>query len=104
MDLRIDEKRIMWLQATEESSKKPLAKVERLSVHFYEEGIKDFETSLRMREMIAIQYWLGNKDYSFYKLMQERIPQNLKQESQTLKGLKTEVLERSPSDLRKREI
>ncbi len=42
-----------------------------MPVHYYEEGIADFETSCRFRQMIAMQHYLGKEDYSFYDLIQE---------------------------------
>ena len=58
----------------ENSAKEHLPEVERFPIHFYEDGIMGLDGSLKMRETIALQHWSGNKDYTFYDLMQEIIP------------------------------
>ena len=62
------------LSHTEIMAKEPLPEVERLPTHFYEEGIESLKTSLMMRTIIAHEQWSGNKDYSFYDLMQKITP------------------------------
>lgn len=59
------------IQETQESSKKPLPEVEKMPVYYYEEGISLFEMTCRFRQMIAMQHYLGEDDYSFYDLIQE---------------------------------
>ena len=68
------EKLEIALTYMENSAKEPLPKVERFPIHFYEDGITGLEGSLTMREVIALQHWNGNKDYTFYDLMQQIIP------------------------------
>ena len=58
-------------QETQELSKRPLPEVEKMPIYYYEEGIGHFETACRFRQAIAIQHYLGKKDYSFYDLTQE---------------------------------
>lgn len=71
-----ERKRELLHQRTMNDAKKPLDLVERLPTNFYDpEGIKFLETSLRMRETIAIQHWLGKKDYSFHDLVQTMFKQ-----------------------------
>lgn len=65
------------IQKTEDDSKKPLPKVEKFPIHFYEDGIEAFAGSCQMRQMIAMKHYLGNENYSFYDLMQETIYKNL---------------------------
>ena len=62
------------LTLLENDCKQTLPEVERFPIHFYEEGITGLDGSLTMRETIALQHWNGNKDYSFYDLMQKIIP------------------------------
>lgn len=62
------------LTLCENESKQILPEVERFPIHFYEDGINGLDVSLTMRETIALQHWKGNKDYSFYDLMQQIIP------------------------------
>ena len=65
------------LQTTENNSKKPLPKVEKFPIYFYEDGIEAFSTSCQMRQMIAMKHYLGDENYSFYDLMQDTIYKNL---------------------------
>lgn len=58
----------------ENSAKEPLPEVERFPIHFYEDGMTGLEGSLTMREVIALQHWRGNKDYTFFDLMKRIIP------------------------------
>lgn len=64
------------MQKTQDDSKKPLPKVEKFPVHFYEEGIKHFSMSCQMRQAIAIKHYEGNVNYSFYDLTQEFLNKN----------------------------
>lgn len=59
------------MERTQENAKKPLPKVEKFPVYFYEEGIESFSTSCQMRQMIAMEHYYGETDYSFYDLTQE---------------------------------
>ena len=54
--------------------KEPLTEVESFPIHYYEDGITGLEGCLTMREAIALQHWNGNKNYTFYDLMQQIIP------------------------------
>jgi len=54
-------------------AKQPLPEIERFLVHFYEEGIQSFTTTLRIRQVIAFQHWLGNTTYSMYDVIQEMV-------------------------------
>ena len=71
----VEERRRKAYQHFEDEAKRPLPEVETFPVHFYEEGIRHLQTSLRMRTTIAYQYWLGNTAYSMYDLIQEMIRQ-----------------------------
>jgi hypothetical protein len=54
-------------------SKRPLPEVERIPIHFYEDGIQGFESTLRVRQMVAFQHWQGNSDYSMFDVIQEAV-------------------------------
>jgi len=69
-----EEKLKAALTIFENNSKEPFPEVERFPIHFYEDGLTGLDGSLIMRETIALQHWNGNKDYSFYDLMQKIIP------------------------------
>ena len=51
-------------------AKQPLPEIERFPVHYYEEGIQAFETALQIRQLIALQHWLGNTGYTFFDVFQ----------------------------------
>jgi hypothetical protein len=38
--------------------------VEAFPANFYENGIQRFEASLKMRQVVAMQRWRGNADFS----------------------------------------
>ncbi len=61
------------MEKVEENSKKQLPKVEKLPIHFYEEGINTFSMACQMRQMIAMKHYYGDINYSFYDLTQELV-------------------------------
>ena len=69
-----EERLSVGLHLLEESAKQPLPEVERMPTHFYEDGIRPFENSLKMRTIIAHQHALGNTEYSMYDLIRETVP------------------------------
>ncbi len=44
----------------EHESHERLPEVEKLPVHYYAEGIRSFETTLRLRQIVAFEHWRGN--------------------------------------------
>ncbi len=58
----------------DQKSREPLPEVEKFPVHFYEEGIKSFETALKLRQMVAFEHWQGNTEFTFGDMMQKIIP------------------------------
>ncbi len=74
MEISVERKQRLLMEWSEKESKKPLPEIERLPVAFYEEGIGHMEMCLKMRETIAIQHWLGRKEYSFHDLLQGMRP------------------------------
>jgi hypothetical protein len=53
-------------------SKQPLPEIERLPVHYYEEGIDSFTAVLRLRQIVAMQHWLGNTKYTMLDAIKEQ--------------------------------
>lgn len=68
-----NEKRTIASKYIEEISRRPEPEVERLPVRFYEEGIKPIEMSLRLRQIVAMQHWQGNPDYSRMDAIRDRL-------------------------------
>lgn len=60
----IDEKRALAISYIENQFSEPFSGVERLPVHYYEEGISSLETSLIIRQSVAIKHWFGDTDYT----------------------------------------
>jgi len=54
----------------EAQAKRPLPEIERIPIHFYEEGIQSFTTFSKLRQMVAMQHWLGNTGYSMFDIIQ----------------------------------
>ena len=54
----------MILGDLESRARPPLPEIERFPVHYAEDGIEGFELALRLRQMVAMQHWLGNPEYS----------------------------------------
>jgi hypothetical protein len=54
----------------EAQAKQPLPEIERVPIHFYEEGIQSFTTSSKLRQIVAMQHWLGNTGYSMFDILQ----------------------------------
>lgn len=56
-----------------EAVMKPLPEIERIPIHFYEDGIDPLETILKMNTTITHQHWLGNKNYSAFDFVRDMI-------------------------------
>ena len=65
------EKLLIASEYMDAQAKQPLPEVERLPVHYYEEGMQTFTTTLTIRQVVAYQHWLGNTKYSMYDVIQE---------------------------------
>ncbi|MBL7076757.1 MAG: hypothetical protein ISS31_04735 [Kiritimatiellae bacterium] len=61
------------LLSVRERASRPLPDVEKFPVHVYEDGIEQFRTTLMMRQMIAMEHWRGNTDYSFDDLLKQTV-------------------------------
>ncbi len=47
-----------------------MPEIERLPVHYYEDGIQGFSTALKLRQIVAVQHWLGNPGYTLFDALQ----------------------------------
>src|SRR5262249_47789075 len=45
-------------------AREPLPEVELFPVNYAADGIGGFELALRLRQMVAMQHWLGNTEYT----------------------------------------
>ena len=55
---------------TESRAKQALPAIERFPVHYYEDGLQGFATALQMRQIVALQHWLGNSAYTLFDVLQ----------------------------------
>ena len=61
----------IFFQHVEDSAKKPLPKVEKLPLHYYEDGIEKAEMMFTLRQVVALEHFRGNTDFSFYDAVAE---------------------------------
>ena len=59
-----EEKRKMILKDFTSRAEEPLPQIERLPVHYAEDGIGGFKLALQVRQIVAMQHWLGNSGYT----------------------------------------
>jgi hypothetical protein len=59
-----EEKMQIVLDDLQSRAKEPLPEIERFPVHYAEDGIEGFKLALRLRQMVAMQHWLGHPEYS----------------------------------------
>lgn len=64
------EKLRIALEDMESEAKQPLPEIERFPVHYYEDGVQGFETALQIRQIVAMQHWLGNTGYTLLDVFQ----------------------------------
>jgi hypothetical protein len=64
------QKAFAWI---EQSAQAPLPEVEEIQTHFYEEGIKQLEISLKLRQMQMVEHWNGNKDANILDIIKTYI-------------------------------
>jgi len=48
----------------ETRSKEPLPEIEWFPIHYAEDGIGGFKLALQLRQMVAMQHWLGKPEYT----------------------------------------
>jgi hypothetical protein len=59
------------MEEMQAGARQPLPEIERLPIHYYEDGIHGFELALRVRQIVALQHWLGNSGYTLQDAIQE---------------------------------
>lgn len=59
-----EERRGLALADLRSRANEPLPEIERISVHFAEDGIDGFKLVLRLRQIVAMQRWLGLPEYT----------------------------------------
>jgi hypothetical protein len=70
-DVRGPEEKIkITLTDLESRAKEPLPEIERFPVHYAKDGIDGFKLALRLRQMVAMQHWLGNPEYTLGNALQ----------------------------------
>jgi hypothetical protein len=57
----------------EQVGRQKLPEIEKFPVHFYEEGITPLERLLKIRQIVAVEHWKGNKDFTIADLMNKII-------------------------------
>jgi hypothetical protein len=55
----------------EHQSHEQLPTVEKLPVHFYTDGIRSFETTLRLRQIVAFEHWRGHTTCTLGEVIQK---------------------------------
>jgi hypothetical protein len=65
-----DEKFKTVLKDLQSRATEPLPEIERFPVHYAEDGIEGFKLTLRLRQMVAMQHWLGNPGYTLGNAIQ----------------------------------
>ena len=53
--------------------RKPLPELERFPTHFYEDGIGLLTQVLRLRQRLAMEFWLGNRDVTMIDLIRNSL-------------------------------
>src|SRR3954469_15214052 len=52
------------LENLQSRAKEPLPEIERIPVHYAEDGIDGFTLALRLRQIVAMQHWMGHPEYT----------------------------------------
>jgi hypothetical protein len=64
------EKMKIAMEHLESRADEPLPEIERFPVHYAEDGIHGFILTLRLRQLVAMQHWLGNPEYTMRDAIQ----------------------------------
>ena len=64
------EKLRVALERIESKAQQSLPEVERIPIHYYEDGIDGFTAALTIRQVIAMHHWLGDSKYSMLDVIQ----------------------------------
>jgi hypothetical protein len=60
----------------EQHAQIPLAEVEEMPTYFYEDGIEQLKTSLKLRQLELMEHWQGNKDANTFNIIQKLVKSN----------------------------
>lgn len=66
----IETRRRETLAWIEQQAQAPLAEVEEIPTHFYEDGIEPLEMALKLRQLELIENWKGNKNTNMLSILQ----------------------------------
>lgn len=67
------ERAAVVMQYMEEKAKQPVPAMERFPLHYYEEGIRSVEAFLAPHQVVAMQHWQGNTNYTRHDMMRDMI-------------------------------
>jgi hypothetical protein len=59
---------LAWI---EQHAQAPLAEVEEIPTHFYEDGIEPLKLSLQLRQLELIEQWKGNRDANLLNIIEK---------------------------------
>ncbi len=68
-----DQKMKILLEDLDSQTAQPLPEIERFPVHYAEDGIEPFKLALRLRQLVAMQHWLGNTAYTLRDAIQSAV-------------------------------
>jgi hypothetical protein len=54
----------------EATARRSLPEIERFPIHYYDDGIDGFALTLRIRQIVALQHWLGNTSFTMQDAIQ----------------------------------
>ncbi len=67
----VEDRREAAFSYLQKQMKKALPEVEELEIHFYEDGIEPLKTSLKLRQIEALEHWKGNKNFSRFDMIKK---------------------------------
>ncbi len=67
-----EEKLRMVLENLESRARESLPEIERLPVHYAQDGIDGLELALRLRQLVAMEHWRGNREYTLSDAIRSR--------------------------------
>jgi hypothetical protein len=57
----------------DEKTKAPLPPMEKVDLHYYDEGIRSVEALITPRQVIAMQHWRGNTSYTYQDFVHDML-------------------------------
>jgi len=69
----LEEKQKIVLEDIRSQASEPLPKIERFPVHYEEDGIGGFKLALQVRQLVAMQHWMGNHAYTLDDAIQSAL-------------------------------